>query len=362
MNEIKRKPDSKLISRRTFLSVQWALFGSITLAPTRGQPGATGGDGPGKAENPFAYRTDQFERTDPKLVGYTEQHRFKCPCAEPRRIAISPDQSIYIAGEKKICVVGPNGSVISEYKLDEPPQCVTVGLDRTFYVGFVTHVESFEPNGVRRARWQTPAGRPFLTGLAILGNELLVADSGNRIVWRYDLTGRITGSLGDKGQNRGSSGFVLPSPNLDVEVGPDGLIYANNPGRHRVECYTAQGQRKSWWGKPSAAIDGFCGCCNPISIALLPDGRVLTCEKGLPRVKVYNPNGVLDCVVAGPELFRENLRAGAGRTSDLAMVGLDAVADAQGRVYVLDRVTGDILVMAPKKSKKSTSTEEKASH
>jgi sugar lactone lactonase YvrE len=72
------------------------------------------------------------------------------------------------------------------------------------------------------------------------------------------------------------------------------------------------------------AIDGFCGCCNPTDIALLADGRVVTAEKGLPRVKVMNPDGTLSCVVAPPD----GLSAGASGT-DLA-VGPD------GRVYVLD--------------------------
>ncbi|MGE5531208.1 MAG: hypothetical protein ACM3VW_03690, partial [Bacteroidota bacterium] len=32
-----------------------------------------------------------------------------------------------------------------------------------------------------------------------------------------------------------------------------------------------------------------------------PDGRVVTAEKGLPRVKVYKADGTLDSVVVGPE-------------------------------------------------------------
>jgi hypothetical protein len=58
----------------------------------------------------------------------------------------------------------------------------------------------------------------------------------------------------------------VPSACLDVEIAPDGLLRVNNPGRHRVETYTFDGDLELFWGRPSAAIDGFCGCCNPVNL------------------------------------------------------------------------------------------------
>jgi hypothetical protein len=96
-------------------------------------------------------------------------------------------------------------------------------------------------------------------------------------------------------------------------------------------------------------VDGFCGCCNPIAVALLPDGRSVTCEKGLPRVKIYREHGEFDCVVAGPEIFPQNARIGAGEeAADGTRASLDAAVDAHGRVFVLDTITGDIRRMEPK--------------
>ena len=71
-------------------------------------------------------------------------------------------------------------------------------------------------------------------------------------------------------------------------------------------------------------IEGFCGCCNPTNIALLADGKIVTSEKGLPRVKVYRPDGTLESVIAGPEAFASRV------------VGLDLAVDAAERVMVLD--------------------------
>ena len=104
-------------------------------------------------------------------------------------------------------------------------------------------------------------------------------------------------------------GLVAPSPHLDVAAAPDGTAWVTNPGRHRLEHYSADGQLLRTWGKASAAIAGFTGCCNPTDIAVLPDGRLVTAEKGIPRVKIYKTNGTFESVVAGPESFT----AGNGR-------------------------------------------------
>ena len=50
-------------------------------------------------------------------------------------------------------------------------------------------------------------------------------------------------------------------------------------------------------------VYGFGGCCNPAHIAQLPCGRIVTSEKGLLRVKVYEPDGKLYAVAAVPRDF-----------------------------------------------------------
>ena len=85
----------------------------------------------------------------------------------------------------------------------------------------------------------------------------------------------------------------------------------------------------------------------PISISLLADGRFVTCEKGLPRVKIYTADGGFESVVAGPESFPENAKACSG-LNDCTHGGIDATADAQGIVYILDLVAADVRVMKRK--------------
>jgi hypothetical protein len=125
---------------------------------------------------------------------------------------------------------------------------------------------------------------------------------------------------------------------------PDGLLRVVNPGRHLIEAYTPIGDREWVWGKTSLKVDGFSGCCNPVSLAVLPDGGFVTCEKGLPRMKVYDADGGFAGVVAGPdELGSTDSQAGSCK-----MQSFDAAVDSDGRVYVLDTLNNVIRIFEKK--------------
>ncbi len=302
-----------------------------------------------KSANPFAYDVQRLERTDPKLIGYEQARKFSARISEPRRIAVGPGERLYIAGKSGVSILGTDGTLAGEIGLLEPARCVAVAADGGTYVGLRSHVEVFDRKGQALKSWDAPGPKTWLTGLAVGENGLFAADSGQRAVLRYDRSGRLVGRLAEKNKERNVPGLVVPSPYLDVELGKDGLLRVNNPGRHCVETYTLDGDLELSWGKPSAGIEGFCGCCNPIALALLADGSCVTCEKGLPRVKVYSADGAFQCVVAGPECFPENCRAGAAHDrSDGTMGGLDVAVGRAGEVYVLDLVAADVSVMKKK--------------
>ena len=71
-------------------------------------------------------------------------------------------------------------------------------------------------------------------------------------------------------------------------------------------------------------IDGFTGCCNPAEIAIMNDGSFITGEKGLVRIKIYDPSGKLLSVVAPPEIFKED-----GRAPEITF-------NTKGIIYALD--------------------------
>ena len=293
--------------------------------------------------NPFAYDVSRLQKTDPKLIAYEESARWKAPHAEAKRIAMGGGDTIYVCSGNYLTAMSCAGERGLEIALAEPTRCCAVARDGTIYLGLRDHIEVFDAKGQRQASWESSGKKAWLTGIAASESDVFAADAGNRVILRYDRSGKLIRRIGEKDKEHKIPGFVIPSPFFDVEVARDGLLRVNNPGRHRVEFYTQDGDFEASWGSASMGITGFCGCCNPINLALLPDGRVVTCEKGLPRVKVYSAEGVFESVVAGVESFVENGKACG--PADCTAGGLDAAVDAQGRIYILDLVTGDVRVM-----------------
>jgi len=262
-------------------------------------------------------------------------------------MAIGPDDRLYVCAGNYVNCLSSAGQSGLELALEGPASCVAVARDGTIFAGLRDHIEVFNAKGARTARWESPDPKTWLTGLAAGAKDVFAADAGKLVVLRYDRSGKVVGRIGRKNAERNVPGFIVPSPFLDVIIHRDGLLRVNNPGRHRVEAYTFEGDLEGAWGKPSAAIEGFCGCCNPIAIAQLADGRVVTCEKGIPRVKIYSATGVFDSVVAGAESFPENAHA-CTDLNDCVHGGIDAAADADGRIYILDIVTSDVRVLKRK--------------
>ncbi|MBM3838838.1 MAG: twin-arginine translocation signal domain-containing protein [Verrucomicrobia bacterium] len=302
--------------------------------------------------NPFAYDLTSLRKTDPGLIHYEEAGRFPCPRLEPKRIAIDRQDQVFIASGHYISILDGQGAVVSEIALRASARAMTVADDGLVYISLRDHIEVLDAKGRRSAAWDSPAPRTWLTGLAVSENDLFAADAGHRFVLRYDRSGKIRSRIGERDRERDIPGFVVPSPYFDLKLARDGLLRITNPGRHRVEAYTIEGDFEFAWGKGSAAIEGFCGCCNPITLHVLPDGRCITCEKGLPRVKVYAPDGTFESVVAGTEGFPENAKVSAKDDADGTQGGLDAAADSQGRIYILDPVAGNVRVMVRKGTRK----------
>ncbi len=334
-------------TRRQFLKQGTAAGCLVGVATALGNDALRAAPPP--PPNPFAYDVRRFTKTDPNLVQYRETGRVSPLREDARRLAVGPNDQLYVAAGKRVSVLDQTGVVLSEIVLEETVRCLTVCPDGELFVGLQDHVEIVDAKGRVRGRWNSLGPRTWLTGVAVAGEDVFLADAGNRVVLRCDRAGKVVKRIGEKNADRNIPGFIIPSPFFDVEIHRDGLLRVTNPGRHRVEAYTPDGDLEFSWGNASTGISGFCGCCNPINIALLEDGRAVTCEKGLPRVKVYRTDGVFESVVAGPESFPESGKIAAeSRPGGGPYGGLDVGVSRAGRVYILDVAKGDIRVMEPK--------------
>jgi hypothetical protein len=186
------------------------------------------------------------------------------------------------------------------------------------------HVEIFDNTGKLLKKWSSCGNDAIITSIAVSGRDVFIADAGNKVVYHYDLSGKLIKKIGQKDPSKGIPGFVIPSSYFDLGIGHDGDLWVVNPGRHRFEKYNPDGDLTTSWGESSMAVEGFCGCCNPSNFAILADGSFVTSEKGIERIKVYWPDGRFRGVVAGPDSFIEGTR------------GLDLAVDSRDRIFVLD--------------------------
>ncbi|MBN2270640.1 MAG: NHL repeat-containing protein [Sedimentisphaerales bacterium] len=300
----------------------------------------------------FTDEITELARIDPNLILYEESSiRISTGFEQSQAIAADSEGRIYVVGDNALRVFTPSGEPISRISLSQTVLCVEPGNDGRIYVGTRDHVEVFDTQGQRIAAWQSLGDNAFVTAVAVSGDDVFVADAGNRIVVRYDLSGKIANRIGEKDLERNVPGFVVPSPYFDLAVSKDGLLRVANPGRLRVEAYTLDGDFEFSWGKSSVAVEGFCGCCNPANIAMLPSGGFVTSEKGLARVKLYDSQGTFVGVVAGPDQLLEGAAPYVAVLPEQHRVGgFDVAVDPEGRVLVLDRAKNAVRFYTRKKA------------
>lgn len=306
----------------------------------------------------FKYDVSELKKVDASQIVYRQvgdavETGFK----KSMCLAVDADGSIFVGGDNEVRIIRPDGSVntiklqqradcksfdkeTNKYTkmIDPVPGCIALDYDDPdfFYVGVGNTFEQYNKTGGMCSRIMI-SYQALITSLAVHKEDVFAADAAGRVIYRYkkDDMGSVLNIIGEKDESRNIDGFVVPSPYFDIAVGGDGLLYAVNPGNHRIEAYTFDGDLEFWWGRFSnAAIDGFCGCCNPVNFAILPNDNFVTCEKGIVRVKEYDAEGKFRAVVAGPE----QLYADGGI--------FDVAVDKNGLVYVLDTAENIVKVFA----------------
>ena len=286
----------------------------------------------------YIYNIDEYTKIDPTLIQYQSVGEpIDLDFESPRAIAIGNDGKLVVAGDQKIAVFAPDGSMSFKITLKVEPTCVYLQADQTMLVGALSQVLLLDTRGAETARYTLPVDNAVLTSIATDDENIFAADAVNKLVWRLNRQGEVVGKLGVKDPDRDIPGFVIPSPYFDILMAPDGLLRVVNPGRHVIAAYTVDGHREWDWGTASMGVEGFSGCCNPVALAILPDGGFVTAEKGLVRVKTYNADGEFVNVVAGPEQLEWKGPIKVCSTpAECGSNSFDVAVDVAGRIYVLD--------------------------
>jgi DNA-binding beta-propeller fold protein YncE len=261
------------------------------------------------------------EKVTPK---YTQILAVPTGFREDRGLTVGSAKMAYVVGDLGIRAVGNYQSPRDISKLSDTPYCIVRRPDGMLHIGQSRHIANIPDRQWEATAWKLPNDAPLLTSLAVDGEALYVADAKAKVVYcLHRADGRLLGMIGKKDPEGKVPGFVVPSPCFDVAAAGDGTVWVTNPGNRRIERYARNGKLLQTF-TPSAESGGFLGCCNPAHIAVMPNGDVVTMEKGAARIRVWHPDGTLVDEVA-------DKKALLGYTG-----AADIDVDHEGHIYVLN--------------------------
>lgn len=291
------------------------------------------------------YRSVQTHR-----IGYVEDSVFFCEVNTPLCFTGDGHDKFYIGDENppSIHEFSIKTKLLRTIPLPSKPTAIAVGGSEQLFAGqlVVAHsdrIAVYSMNGEPLFSWSVPHTKSAIWSLAVTNHTVLAADTEQRLIYQFDEKGTLRKTFGQPATNQPTTGqpstvqsstkkinqnnsnssgseSVEPFSGFSVHLSPitlavspkTGLIHITNPGQFRVETFTPEGHWEpslSWGNTSSGDFAGFSGSCNPVSIAVLADGRIVTAEKFITRVKVFHAHlrkgnaRHFDCIVAGPELL-----------------------------------------------------------
>ena len=238
-------------------------------------------------------------------------------------LAVGPRDAVHALGDDEVRVFEAGGRLARTWKAPEKATCLGVASDGRTAVGSPGRVDLYNDAGVRISGFAAGTrDKPAeVTAVRLVRDEVLVADAAARIIRRYGLRGNELGVIGAANK---TGGFMLPNRSLDFDVDAFAVVYATDTGRHQVTSWTLDGTMVASFGRfGMARPEDFVGCCNPVNVAVAPDGSIVTAEKVAARVKVFGKDRSLLAVI-GPEHF------------DPMCLHIHVAVDSTGRIVTAD--------------------------
>lgn len=193
------------------------------------------------------------------------------------------DGSFYVATPNTLYIYGMSGEMQTCFPIPSSLRHLAV-FDNKIYALFPTRIEVYNRKGDILQKWEACSDNSDYCSLAVGEGGVFVTDAANKNICKYNLDGTLNRFISSP------SGFVVPSYCFAVTL-MDGKLFCSNPGRHKVEQYTLEGEFVASFGESGADAGAFSGCCNPAIITPANNGELLTSEKGIPRISCYSETG-----------------------------------------------------------------------
>ncbi len=288
-----------------------------------------------RAGNPYSFPVDTYTAVDPALVTYREVKQFIINAEKPEAIGYLKG-NIYLLADHRLQVLDMTGKQVVDKTFADEPRCIAIPSHDTLIIGFDNYICITDGSGNVLFTSKPVADSSIFTSVASNGNTIYVADAGKQRVVLFTMEAFKKGEFEGESGSSSLHGFIVPSPYFDLAISPMNELWVVNPGMLALQSYDDRGSLMNHWEKASSDIDGFSGCCNPAHIAFLPEGQFVTSEKGLVRIKIYDPYGEFMAVVAPPDKFTQE-----GEAPDIAV-------DENGNILALDYDKKMIRVFEPK--------------
>lgn len=198
-------------------------------------------------------------------------------------VAVADDGIIYLGGDSFVMALTEDLAGIWNTETDSVITSLAVTGD-TLFASTTESILLFSTTGELIGEWGPYEGNSIITSVSANAGHLAYADAGNKRVFLLDRKGEVIQMMGQSDAN-----FVIPSPYFDVDL-DNNLLYAANTGQRRVETWSFDGRKLSEFGEAGTAPGAFCGCCNPVHFASIPQGFV-TAEKGINRIQILDRDG-----------------------------------------------------------------------
>ena len=205
------------------------------------------------------------------------------------------DGRLYIAAGEAVSIHDREGKQQASFRVKPGVRDITVeGKD--IYVLYPSFIEVYSIDGELTRQWEACSELSDYCSFTLAGDFVFVTDAKNKNICKYTKEGNFVKFI------RSPRGFIIPSYSFDIDHRDD-TLYCANSGRHLVETYTLDGDFIAAFGGPGSEAGCFAGCCNPVYLTFSPEGKLITSEKGNPRVSSFERNGAFREILLNSRLL-----------------------------------------------------------
>ncbi|HWS00921.1 MAG TPA: hypothetical protein VN249_09925, partial [Prolixibacteraceae bacterium] len=196
--------------------------------------------------NPYEYNIEAFKQVDSTKVLYDEVLHFPVLADVLSAIAVT-DSLIVVAAGNQLLQYNFSGKEILRKPITDTATCLAIDENRHAWIGTRHFVAVYDLKGTLIKKWKSFGERSVITSLSVSGDQVFIADAGNRVVYKCNRDGQVVSKIGEKNEQKGIPGYVIPSPYFDLALDNTGFLWVVNPGRQSLENYNADGSLRTSW-------------------------------------------------------------------------------------------------------------------